>query len=521
MSLALHPRAAGPGKVRVWLGLTGEAAPEAPHWSIEPVGNAPAPPAVPPAALRELAPVRSLELAPDDPPRVCSGLYEFTGLQPGAAYEVTAFWLGGESATIRVRSLPEALPEGPEEWFNILLVSCFHYFEAAPQAVENAIAQARNDCRGYGGHDKEIHLSLLMGDQVYLDLPTFKDFPNRREWLAEKFENDYRRNWFGEPAATRASKQAPTGYAAVLAAAPSVCLPDDHEYWNNFPHASPFIGNSWSRAGREHWRDAARAMFEGFQLHEPTALGGLVELHLPPLSLCVADSRTFRGEKYQADPNLPEFANSLTPEALAGIGNWVQRTNAGGGFGLFVTGQSLLAPPASGLGKRTADAELANYDDFQSLMRALTRLEKPALYVTGDVHWGRLVELADPTRRGVTTAFEIITSPCALVTTVGSDDLARGWSAVKGLFGAKDPWPRHGKGEPAAEVLKHLPGPFLKPTTHHRQRGDQVAVLSLQRLGEGGTQWINARLGFYPIHPDPQVCQRSRHEFTFALRPTS
>jgi hypothetical protein len=227
VSLVLHPRAAEPGKVRVWLGLTGGTTPPPPGWRIVAAGNAPAPPSAPPGALRQLAPVRPSELAPGDPPRVCAGLYEFAGLQPGAAYDVTAS-VEGEAATIRVRSLPTSLPEGPDEWFNILLVSCCHYFEAAPQAVENAVAQARNDCGGYGGYAKEFHLSLLMGDQVYLDLPTFKDFPNDRAWLAGKFEDDYRRNWFGEPAATRAAKSTATGFAAVLLPR-HVCLPDDHD----------------------------------------------------------------------------------------------------------------------------------------------------------------------------------------------------------------------------------------------------------------------------------------------------
>lgn len=27
-----------------------------------------------------------------------------------------------------------------------------------------------------------------------------------------------------------------SGMAAALAAAPSVAMPDDHEYWNNYPH---------------------------------------------------------------------------------------------------------------------------------------------------------------------------------------------------------------------------------------------------------------------------------------------
>jgi hypothetical protein len=518
MSLMLHPRAADPGSIRVWLGLTGATAPPAPQWQIASAGNAPAAPASAPTALRPLGPVRPPNLAPGDPPRVCAGLYEFPGLVPGAAYDVTAT-VGNEQTTIRARSLPDVLPEGPDDWFNILLVSCFHYYEASPQAVENAVAQAREECDGYGGHRKELHLSVLMGDQVYLDLPTLKDFPPEAEKLAAKFEDDYRRNWFGEAAKTRSGKQVNTGYAAVLAAAPSVCLPDDHEYWNNFPHCSPFIGNSWKAEDRAAWCEAARTLFEGFQLHEPGKLGHVVKLNLPPLSLCLADSRTFRAYDFQQQkPKADEFANSLSSEARAAVGEWVARSNAAGHFGLFATGQSLLSTPAGGFGKRIADAELADYADFREYVGALTSLGRPALYLTGDVHWGRFAELRDFTRGGTTTAFEIITSPCALVTTVGSDGLARAWGKLKGLFGAKDPWPRHDEGD-MAEVPKHFPGPFLNPTTHHRQQGDQISVLSLQRQGSGAGALIKARLRYYPIHPDTKTRDRFRHNFEFTLRP--
>jgi len=67
--------------------------------------------------------------------------------------------------------------------------------------------------------------------------------------LAEKFEKDYTINW-----------SEPLAYANVLGAAPSISIPDDHEYWNNYPHASPFIQNAWSQEGRDNWREAAQSM---------------------------------------------------------------------------------------------------------------------------------------------------------------------------------------------------------------------------------------------------------------------
>ena len=77
-------------------------------------------------------------------------------------------------------------------------------------------------------------LCLFMGDQVYLDLPTIQAFDEDPKWLAKKFEQDYVRNWFSR------------GFTEGLGLGPLAFIPDDHEYWNNFPHVSPFIQNSWS-----------------------------------------------------------------------------------------------------------------------------------------------------------------------------------------------------------------------------------------------------------------------------------
>ena len=76
------------------------------------------------------------------------------------------------------------------------------------------------------------------------------------------------------------------------AAPRSVSMPDDHEYWNNFPHAAPLIQNSWQESSRENWRRAARAAFEGFQRQYPAESGEAVIIDVDPLSFSLADTRT-------------------------------------------------------------------------------------------------------------------------------------------------------------------------------------------------------------------------------------
>src|SRR5258707_13942556 len=70
----------------------------------------------------------------------------------------------------------------------------------------------------------------------YTTLFRSKDFLDDKKWLADKFEQDYSLNWRG-----------PLAYTNVLAAAPSISLPDDHEYWNNYPRSEEHTSELQSR----------------------------------------------------------------------------------------------------------------------------------------------------------------------------------------------------------------------------------------------------------------------------------
>jgi hypothetical protein len=176
-------------------------------------------------------------------PRGFTGVYEFPGLSPDTLYTITV-QADNQSATLETRTLPGAVPTELDRWLNVLLVSCFHQAENRQSRAGIIVSQLQSVVKP--------HLTLLTGDQVYLDLPTLQDFPDDVAWLAAKFEKAYTLNWRG-----------PLGFTEVLAAAPSLSIPDDHEYWNNFPHPSPFIGNSLTPTGRDRWRQAAQAMYAG------------------------------------------------------------------------------------------------------------------------------------------------------------------------------------------------------------------------------------------------------------------
>ena len=359
----------------------------------------------------------------------------------------------------------------------MLLVSCFHQAEDRRGLAGTIVSQLKATSKP--------HLTILAGDQVYLDLPTLKDFPDELPFLAQKFEEDYALNWAG-----------PLAYTEVLEAAPAISCPDDHEFWNNYPHPSPFIANSRFPSGQDRWRNAAQAMYEGFQLPYPTKLGFAETIDVDPLSFFFADTRTGK--------NINRLF-TMTTDARKQLDDWVTNVIAAGRFGVFVSGQSLFAKAAGSIGGSIGDYELANYGDYGEIIRSLRRLvdegKKPVLCLTGDVHWGRVATTQD-IRTGRTAFVEVISSPVSLVSTVGVDQVKLMINVFGGLFGDKNPWPRHS--EPAtlptflaADVLgKAFPCSWV-----HGQRGNHVVMLSFRQQGGG----LELRVKYWPISRDAQV----------------
>jgi len=473
MSLVLYPRAAPNDRLRVWVGAFQATQAPALSWLLD--GNA-----FEPSALRPMSSVRSGDLfhAGTDPatvPRAFSGVYEFAGLLPDTTYEVSVTG-GGESMVLSTRTLPAAVPTQLDRSFNVLLISCFHQAEDRAGLAGTIVSQLKATAKP--------NLTILAGDQVYLDLPTLQDFPDNKAWLAEKFEQDYTLNWSG-----------PLAYTEVLSVAPAISCPDDHEFWNNYPHVSPMIGNSRTPEGRQRWKEAATAMFEGFQLAYPASLGEAVTIDVHPLSFFVADTRSKKDEHH---------GFTMSPEARTQLSDWVTDVIAQKRFGVFVSGQSLFGDAAGTISGYVGDYELANYGDYGEIVSILRRLVdagRPVLCLTGDVHWGR-VSTARDVRTGRIGFAEVISSPASLVSFVGMDQAKRFFSAIGGLFGQKNPWPRHA--DPAA-VPSYLASGVLQggfPCTQlYGHRGNHVAMLSFRQHGTG----VEMRARYWPITRDAQI----------------
>lgn len=482
MRLAAYAQAAPPGVIQLWVGLFDVEQPPAPAFAID--GQAAVPLGAP-----ALSPIRDRCTGPHGQPLNHRGVFRFAVPQPGRPYrvQVSAGALQHEFVT---PALPAAVPQSLDGSFNILLCSCYFQPEDASGLLGTIVSQIQ----------RQPQLTLMLGDQVYLDLPLFEDLPETEPALSQRLGEKYRRNW-------ASSALGIAGLSPVLARAPVACLPDDHEFWNNYPFEQKQLPNTWRDAVRQRWADAALALYEDYQL---TCTNGAQRIDVEPLKLLLVDTRCRRDDK---------FTRLMRDEALAAVEQWVAdllaaRAAEQPAIGLLASGQALfIDAPERESDKRNVDAELANYEQFRTLYRAIERLADagvPVLYITGDVHWGRVASGTD-LRSGRTLLYEVICSPSRLIRVPFADSARESWGGVRGIFGKPPPWPRHSEPNEVPERFGDNRRFGLRNL--FKQRGDQVAVLSFSRTGGG----VDCQVTYYAIHPDKAIAKSQSTE-RFPLR---
>ncbi len=389
-----------------------------------------------------------------DTARAFTGLYEFSGVSEGA-HRVSVNFPGGQ-AEVSTRTTAALLPRSSEGTFNVLLASCFYRREANRDAMRATLSRIARVARP--------HMSVLMGDQVYLDLPTFQNFQDDQPSLASKFEENYLANWVSD-----ATRDKSRGFYDLLQMAPAVHLPDDHEYYNNAPHGATVVQNSWDPNSRARWLKAASRMYEAFQAPSGDVQENSYRVDVAPVSFLFMDSRSDRQQ---------DRSRAFAVDAVNTIDTWVDRLNQNRLVGVFATGQPLLAPAVGRQSGRFFDWALANYGDYQDVMSALGRCQGPLVLLTGDVHYSRVCRAGTGPRKII----EVIVSPLALVKTNVRDEAREAWDFVTGLFGKSDPWPRHPKPAPAPTGVKFARSVnFSKIMGGERGKGDQLAVLQFSR----------------------------------------
>ena len=465
MSVVLHPRFADqPGKLRVWIGVTGRTTAPALAWRLNGKPAQPKP-------IRTIASVRTAGMLQGNPNRAFAGLYEFDA--GGPATHRISVQVDAQSASTVVRKFADTLPVSLDQWFNVLLVSCYDRGEARLGAITATLDRVRKQA--------PPHMTVLMGDQVYLDLPSIKDFKDDKSWLAARFEGNYLENWMGQ-----------RGFSEILGMAPSVSIPDDHEYWNNAPHWATAIQNSWRKESRDTWKEAASTMFQAFQAPSPDSVRKPYEVDLSLVSFLFADGRSAR------EANM---SRAFHGDALTRIKDWVKKLNDKRMVGVFATGQPVLAGKARELSGRFGDWALANYGDHAELLKILGECKQSLVLLTGDVHWSRV---AHAKRVGAGKVCDVVVSPAALVATPAVDQARRAWNWVAGLANRGERWPRHSNADPPARGVKLGPGApidFSSLLGGEDGQGDRVAVVQFRN--HGGK--VHARVHYWHVQSEAET----------------
>ncbi len=289
---------------------------------------------------------------------------------------------------------------GALESARILMGSCFWSKRKDSFSVRGNVDALRRRDLG-ASVPRPFTFTVLMGDQVYLDLPL--DWNGRRDVdLVSHACSHYSSLWFDDPQ-----------FRALLQAAPVVMIPDDHELWNNAPFAQAHLPDTWGSRQRKLWLDLGRSLFDFFQ--GIPALDGETGrsryLREPPMYAVFLDTRLERSADKDSRRLLSD-ADRLTLE------RWKQELEQApdGSIGLLAIGQLPLLPQVNWLWERMGDAELADFtEEYRRLLDALTGARHPVLILTGDVHYGRATACSPLQGRGSHPLIELVCSPLSLI----------------------------------------------------------------------------------------------------------
>lgn len=303
-----------------------------------------------------------------------------------------------------VTTLPERLPKAinNEKPFTVMLGSCFYQ----PNDPDGLVGKTFIELP----EDQQPELKFLCGDQVYLDNPWSKTTWNMflalspREKMRKIFFEKYLMNWTQINRAVVPNKDGiPTnravgGFNLLLRNGANYFCSDDHEFWNNAPNFG-FVGAALTirKSQRRWWFKEASELFRVFQ-----SLAPWMTFDVDPLSFCIVDSRINR---IDGDDQFMEEYD------LDAIGNWIQNLK---GPGVLVMGQVLMQEKSSYFTAKT-DLALPDFErQYQKLLDYIKCSDHSIVFITGDVHFGR-VAVCDLDAGKGTKFVEVISSPMMVV----------------------------------------------------------------------------------------------------------
>lgn len=456
MILAAYAQANDRQELHVWVGMLGTKAPPEPTFRID---DAP--------VMPKRGEMRPLSTSPED----WSGRFVLS--PPSRTEHRVEVHAGDQVASFVTRRLPLDIPDQLEGEFKILLCSCYSQPEDVAGLEDILVRRLK----------LKPDLTVMAGDQVYLDLPVTLH-ERTADQLTADLRSKYLTNWSSTGLGT-------PGIVEVLQLAPVMTVPDDHEFWNNYPYAQAQIPNTWAREDRAHWTRVAKDFFDGFQRCE-AAEKGATRLDVGPLKILCVDMRSDRDDE----------ARDLMPAATHAIfQQWAADLRASAGsVGVLCSGQALLTRPANAMTFNVGDAEMPNYRQFAAVEETLDGLASagvPVVYLTGDVHWGR-VSVARHGERPL--LYEVISSPSTLIHVPLADQWHDFKENIGELFGRTDPWPHHGRADKVPDRFGPQ-GRFSPRPLKDSVVGNQVAMVGFRRKGTG----LEFTVTYYGISSNPAL----------------
>lgn len=235
------------------------------------------------------------------------------------------------------------------EGLNVAMGSCF-----SEQYDGGSVSLAYEALYKANIADVSPHFNFLLGDQVYLDVGLDSLSPQTRE-IRERIAGDYALHW--------------NALQGVFKSGATWFLPDDHEFWNNYPFLS--WKNPYTQALRidkvKHiWKQTARDGINNIQNAKPVRVIEIGE----DLTFCLADFRSKRTEK-----------RLLQTQYFNQVLAWFETLKSPG---VLVISQPLIDEAGD------EDMKLPNYDQYAQLLRAMQDAAHDVLVLAGDLHCGRV-----------------------------------------------------------------------------------------------------------------------------------
>lgn len=312
---------------------------------------------------------------------------KFTNLTPGKAYQLdftrrveangTAIpqrWQSLKKGSFR--TLPTRIPLKGKKPFTIALGSCFYNHRDGGRA-----AAAYKALYQRGPENVRPDITFLTGDQVYLDIG-FDSLSLVPAEIRQRIANDYALHW--------------QAMGSIFANGGTWMLPDDHEFWNDYPFyksAIPQLQALRLRHVRKAWDAAATDGVQNIQrssAFETFTIG-------KDLSVCIADFRSFRDDD-----------GFTTPAILNKIKKWASELCSPG---VFVTSQPLIVEENKG------EKNLLSYkQQYAALLESFTASGHDIVLLSGDVHFGRIATTQLGNDAKGPRLIEIVASPMSNLT---------------------------------------------------------------------------------------------------------